>query len=75
MNTTEQLLNLLETTLPSAWQEPVMALAAQTLHVDSPLRVTLVGGFSVGKSSLLNMLLGEKLLFTVLKKQPHCLLF
>jgi GTP-binding protein EngB required for normal cell division len=68
MNTTEQLLNLLETTLPSAWQEPVMALAAQTLHVDSPLRVTLVGGFSVGKSSLLNMLLGEKLLFTAIEE-------
>ena len=68
MNTTEQLLNLLETTLPTAWQEPIAELAAQTLHADSPLRVTLVGGFSVGKSSLLNMLLGEKLLFTAIEE-------
>ena len=68
MNRTEQLLNLLETTLPTAWQEPIAELAAQTLHADSPLRVTLVGGFSVGKSSLLNMLLGEKLLFTAIEE-------
>ena len=39
MNTTEQLLNLLETTLPTAWQEPLAELAAQTLHADSTVSV------------------------------------
>lgn len=57
-----------QSALPSAWQEPVAALAAETLQTDRPLRLILVGGFSVGKSSLLNMLLQEPLLQTALEE-------
>ena len=64
MKTAQELLTLINTQLPSAWQEPINELAQSTLAQDSPLRLTLVGGFSVGKSSLLNMLINEKLLFT-----------
>lgn len=64
MNTTENMLDTLKSRLPQAWHDTVDELAARTLQIDAPLRLTLVGGFSVGKSSLLNMLIGEKLLFT-----------
>lgn len=57
-----------QSALPSAWQEPVAALAAETLQTEQPLRLILVGGFSVGKSSLLNMLLQEPLLQTALEE-------
>ena len=57
-----------QSALPSAWQEPVAALAAETLQTERPLRLILVGGFSVGKSSLLNMLLQEPLLQTALEE-------
>ncbi len=50
------------TTLPEAWHEPVRQLAAATLQTDTPLRLILLGAFSVGKSSLLNSLIGESLL-------------
>ena len=58
----------IQSTLPTAWQEPIAALAAETLQADRPLRLILVGGFSVGKSSLLNMLLQELLLQTALEE-------
>ncbi len=48
--------------LPADWQEPVQTLAAHTLLADTPMRLVLLGSFSVGKSSLLNMLLREPLL-------------
>lgn len=57
-----------QSALPTAWQEPVAALAAETLQTDRPLRLILVGGFSVGKSSLLNMLLQEPLLQTAMEE-------
>lgn len=57
-----------QSALPSAWQEPVAALAAETLQTERPLHLILVGGFSVGKSSLLNMLLQEPLLQTALEE-------
>lgn len=49
-------------TLPDAWHEPVKQLAAATLQTDTPLRLIVLGAFSVGKSSLLNSLIGESLL-------------
>ncbi|MDD2728417.1 dynamin family protein [Malikia sp.] len=58
----------IQSALPPAWQEPVAALAAETMQADRPLRLILVGGFSVGKSSLLNMLLQEPLLQTALEE-------
>jgi len=54
--------------LPSDWQAPVEALAADVLHANTPLRLVLLGGFSVGKSSLLNMLLQAPLLQTALEE-------
>ena len=54
--------------LPPAWHEPVNALADATLQTDAPLRLILVGAFSVGKSSLLNMLLQESLLQTAMEE-------
>lgn len=54
--------------LPADWQAPVEALAAEVLHADTPLRLVLLGGFSVGKSSLLNMLLQAPLLQTALEE-------
>lgn len=57
-----------QSALPSTWQEPVAALATELLQADQPLRLILVGGFSVGKSSLLNMLLQESLLQTALEE-------
>ncbi|NWC61094.1 dynamin family protein [Pseudomonas veronii] len=54
--------------LPAEWHEPVEALAAQVLHPDTPLRLVLLGSFSVGKSSMLNMLLQERLLQTAMEE-------
>ena len=54
--------------LPTDWHEPVEALAAEVLHADTPLRLVLLGSFSVGKSSMLNMLLQEPLLQTALEE-------
>lgn len=68
MSNSHELLTQLLATLPAAWHEPVAALAAATLQASSPLRVTLVGSFSVGKSSLLNMLLQEPLLPAALEE-------
>ena len=68
MSNSRELLTQLLATLPSAWHAPVEALAAATLQDNAPLRVTLVGSFSVGKSSLLNMLLQEPLLPSALEE-------
>lgn len=62
MSNPHELLPQLLSTLPVAWHEAVEALADATLQDSAPLRITLVGSFSVGKSSLLNMLLEEPLL-------------
>lgn len=48
--------------LPQNWHEPISALADVTLRLETPLRLILLGAFSVGKSSLVNMLLKESLL-------------
>lgn len=54
--------------LPVDWHEPVQALAVATLQSGQPLRLILVGSFSVGKSSMLNMLLQENILPTALEE-------
>jgi ribosome biogenesis GTPase A len=56
------LLDTLKTQLPPDWQPVVDELAAAMLPTDRPLRLSLLGAFSVGKSTLLNGLLGEPLL-------------
>lgn len=61
-------LHELLSSIPADWHEPVEALAAEVLHPDTPLRLVLLGGFSVGKSSMLNMLLQEHLLQTALEE-------
>lgn len=62
------LLSELQASLPPHWHEPLEQLATATLNTDTPLRVTLVGAFSVGKSSLLNMLIGKPLLPAALEE-------
>jgi GTP-binding protein EngB required for normal cell division len=62
MTDPQPLLSQLQNLLPADWQSALDDLAATLLQTDAPLRLTLVGSFSVGKSSLLNMLLGELLL-------------
>lgn len=62
MSNTPPLLTELLQQLPAAWHEPIAALADATLQTTNPLRLILVGSFSVGKSSLLNMLLQDSLL-------------
>lgn len=61
-------LHELLSSIPADWHEPVEALAAEVLHPNTPLRLVLLGGFSVGKSSMLNMLLQEHLLQTALEE-------
>lgn len=68
MSNAHELLSQLLKTLPPAWHESVEALAAATLQASTPLRITLVGSFSVGKSTLLNMLLQESLLPSALEE-------
>jgi len=68
MSQSDTFLAEIQAVLPPAWQETVGALATETLQADLPLRLILVGGFSVGKSSLLNMLLQEPLLQTALEE-------
>lgn len=54
--------------LPADWHAPVQALADQTLLAETPMRVALLGSFSVGKSSLLNMLVREPVLQAALEE-------
>lgn len=58
-----QLIDRLNTKLPPGLQTEVARLA-DGMTSDTPLRLIVLGGFSVGKSSLLNMLAGEKHLYT-----------
>lgn len=50
--------------LPAGWQEQLASLQETVLAPQSPLRLVVLGSFSVGKSSLLNMLLQQQLLYT-----------
>ncbi|MGI9212422.1 MAG: dynamin family protein, partial [Methylococcaceae bacterium] len=68
MTTPASVLAELLSSLPPQYHQPVQLLAAATLQSDTPLRLTLVGAFSVGKSSLLNMLIGETLLPAALEE-------
>lgn len=68
LSTSQHLVDELQAALPDTWVEPLQSLADTTLNSNAVLRVTLVGAFSVGKSSLLNMLIGESLLQTALQE-------
>jgi len=68
MNEQSKALSTLKNGLPQNWHEAVDELAESTLQSDRYLRLILVGAFSVGKSSLLNMLMGERLLHTALEE-------
>lgn len=46
----------LNAALPAAWLEPVQQLADSVLEPERPMRIVLAGAFTVGKSSLINML-------------------
>ena len=52
----------LQACLPADWHASLNELAATTLQATTPLKLSLVGAFAVGKSSLLNMLMGEPVL-------------
>ncbi|MGV8805458.1 MAG: dynamin family protein [Polaromonas sp.] len=52
----------LQDCLPADWHVSLNELAATTLQATTPLKLSLVGAFSVGKSSLLNMLMSEPVL-------------
>lgn len=67
VDSTTYLAGLLDS-LPTHWQAPVEALANDTLHASTPLRLIVLGAFSVGKSSLLNMLLQEPILQSALEE-------
>lgn len=60
MNTVQTMLEQ----LPASLHPEIEAIANNTLHTQTPLRVCVVGEFSTGKSSLINTLLGEILLPT-----------
>lgn len=68
MSKQQQLLDELIQTLPAPWHGAIGELAENILQADAPMRLVLVGAFSVGKSSFLNMLLGEHLLQTALEE-------
>lgn len=68
MSTPHPFLTELLQQLPAVWHDPVTALADATLQTANPLRLILVGAFSVGKSSLLNMLLQESLLQSAMEE-------
>lgn len=54
--------------LPANLQDLVEALAQNIFKENGPLKLILVGAFTVGKSSLVNMLLGERLLQAALEE-------
>lgn len=68
MDTNQSLLDNMLSLLPEYWHEPVNMLADELLQTNTPLNFTLVGSFSVGKSSMINMLIGEELLWTALEE-------
>lgn len=67
-STSHTVLEQITAGLPNTWHEPVRTLAEATLLTDTPLQLILLGAFSVGKSSLLNMLLQEPLLQTAMEE-------
>lgn len=68
MQSASMIIDELKSILPVHWEEELEELAAVTMDEKAPLRLTLVGAFSVGKSSLLNMLLGETWLPTAMEE-------
>lgn len=58
----------LQACLPADWHATLNELAASTLQTTTPLKLSLVGAFSVGKSSLLNMLMNDPVLQTSLEE-------
>ena len=68
MQTSVTWLDALNVSLPTAWQEPVRQLADGVLQPDHPMRVVLAGAFTVGKSSLVNMLIGGDWLPTAMEE-------
>lgn len=68
MSTQHPLIDELMALLPQTWPDTLEPLAEATLNNRAALRVTLVGAFSVGKSSLLNMLIGQPVLQTALQE-------
>lgn len=52
----------LQACLPADWHAVLNELATATLQAKTPLKLSLVGTFSVGKSSLLNMLMNDSVL-------------
>ena len=68
--TTSKLITLadLQACLPADWHATLNELAASTLQATTPLKLSLVGAFSVGKSSLLNMLMGDPVLQSSLEE-------
>lgn len=68
MRPSEVWLAALDAKLPVAWQQPVRQLADSVLEPERPLRIVLAGAFTVGKSSLVNMLTGGDWLPTALEE-------
>lgn len=68
MQSPEAWLDALNAVLPDAWRQPVLQLADATLQPERPLRVVLAGAFTVGKSSLVNMLVGGDWLPTAMEE-------
>lgn len=68
MQSGAMIIDELKSILPAHWEGMLEDLAASTMDEGAPLRLTLVGAFSVGKSSLLNMLLGESFLPTAMEE-------
>ncbi|WP_353401530.1 dynamin family protein [Duganella hordei] len=58
MQLSETWLDALNAALPAAWQQPMLQVADSVLQPERPLRIVLAGAFTVGKSSLVNMLVG-----------------
>lgn len=68
MNNAQSCVTTLLDSLPPTWRPAVEALAEQILFAQTPLRLITLGAFSVGKSSLLNMLLQESVLQSALEE-------
>jgi GTP-binding protein EngB required for normal cell division len=64
MTTRQEKLAALRSAVPANMHGQLDALADNVLLPDTPLKISLVGNFAVGKSSLLNALLGQPLLPT-----------
>jgi len=58
----------LHAALPIAWQQPVQQLVDSLMEPERPLRIVLAGAFTVGKSSLVNMLTGAEWLPSALEE-------